>query len=251
MGFLSVEGRKFKFGKGPKGDNGATFIPSVSPEGLLTWTNDKDLDNPSPISIKGPEGTTGADGATFIPSVSSAGVLSWTNNGGLSNPPDVNIKGPAGENSLDVWSTEERVVGTWFGGRSIYEKSFTIFGNSAGNPTKPNQDIDMRNIFEITGYLVVYNKNPSSSSAKVLYLMPLISNISVGSVNSLYYTTISLNEKSRTTINSQEAMTYGNSYITFSPVFNSDNTELTSSIKLDVVNLTTTKVLYFKIKYLK
>lgn len=38
----------------------------------------------------------GPAGATFIPTVSSEGVLSWSNNGGLSNPTAVNIKGPTG-----------------------------------------------------------------------------------------------------------------------------------------------------------
>ena len=38
-----------------------------------------------------------AAGATFTPSVSAAGVISWTNDGGLPNPESVNIKGPQGE----------------------------------------------------------------------------------------------------------------------------------------------------------
>lgn len=38
----------------------------------------------------------GPAGATFIPTVSSDGVISWTNNGGLTNPAAVNIKGPTG-----------------------------------------------------------------------------------------------------------------------------------------------------------
>ena len=42
---------------GPKGDTGTTFTPSVSPEGILSWTNDGGLDNPSPINIKGDTGT--------------------------------------------------------------------------------------------------------------------------------------------------------------------------------------------------
>lgn len=45
----------------------------------------------------GAAGKNGADGATFTPSVSSSGVLSWTNDGGLSNPSSVNIKGPKGD----------------------------------------------------------------------------------------------------------------------------------------------------------
>ena len=40
--------------------------------------------------------TKGEDGATFTPTVSSAGVLSWSNDGNLPNPAPVNIKGPQG-----------------------------------------------------------------------------------------------------------------------------------------------------------
>lgn len=45
---------------------------------------------------KGETGARGANGTTFTPTVSSAGVLSWSNNGGLNNPTSVNIKGPQG-----------------------------------------------------------------------------------------------------------------------------------------------------------
>ena len=45
----------------------------------------------------GATGAKGANGTTFTPSVSSAGVLSWSNNGGLNNPTSVNIKGPQGQ----------------------------------------------------------------------------------------------------------------------------------------------------------
>lgn len=44
----------------------------------------------------GPAGENGKDGTTFIPEVSSEGVLSWTNNGGFANPSSVNIKGSQG-----------------------------------------------------------------------------------------------------------------------------------------------------------
>ena len=37
------------------------------------------------------------DGTTFTPTVSEDGVLSWTNDGGKANPDPVNIKGPQGE----------------------------------------------------------------------------------------------------------------------------------------------------------
>ena len=44
------------------GQNGATFIPSVSPEGVISWTNDKDLPNPAPVNIKGEKGERGEKG---------------------------------------------------------------------------------------------------------------------------------------------------------------------------------------------
>ena len=43
------------------------------------------------------QGSGGADGVTFTPSVSQEGVISWTNDGGRTNPQSVNIKGPKGD----------------------------------------------------------------------------------------------------------------------------------------------------------
>lgn len=43
---------------GAPGSNGATFTPAVDAEGNLSWTNDKDLDNPQTMNIKGPKGDT-------------------------------------------------------------------------------------------------------------------------------------------------------------------------------------------------
>lgn len=47
--------------------------------------------------LSGAQGIKGDNGATFTPSVDTNGNLSWTNNGGLSNPPTVNIKGRKGD----------------------------------------------------------------------------------------------------------------------------------------------------------
>ena len=44
--------------------NGATFTPTVSPDGNLSWTNDKGLANPATVNIKGDKGDTGAPGQT-------------------------------------------------------------------------------------------------------------------------------------------------------------------------------------------
>ena len=46
-----------------KGDDGATFTPHVSEDGVISWTNDQKLPNPAPVNIKGPKGDPG-DGGT-------------------------------------------------------------------------------------------------------------------------------------------------------------------------------------------
>ena len=42
--------------------DGATFTPSVSADGTLSWTNNKGLTNPKPVNITGPQGETGPQG---------------------------------------------------------------------------------------------------------------------------------------------------------------------------------------------
>ena len=48
---------------GADGKSGSTFTPHVSEDGLLSWTNDGDLDNPEPVNIKGQKGDKGETGA--------------------------------------------------------------------------------------------------------------------------------------------------------------------------------------------
>ena len=74
--------------------HGATFTPHVSEDGDISWENDKELENPEPVNIKGPQG------ATFTPQVSENGDVSWTNDKGLKNPDTVNIRGPQGATTL-------------------------------------------------------------------------------------------------------------------------------------------------------
>ena len=44
---------------GSDGKDGATFTPSVSGDGTLSWSNDKELENPESVNIKGPKGDDG------------------------------------------------------------------------------------------------------------------------------------------------------------------------------------------------
>ena len=58
---------------GGSGENGATFTPSVSEAGVISWTNNKGLPNPAPVNIKGPQGPaytlTAADKAEIVSAV--------------------------------------------------------------------------------------------------------------------------------------------------------------------------------------
>ena len=49
-----------------EGPEGPYFLPSVSAEGVLSWTNSGGLENPSPASIRGPQGATGPQGEQGI-----------------------------------------------------------------------------------------------------------------------------------------------------------------------------------------
>lgn len=69
-----------------KGDTGYEFLTDMSgAQGIQ-----------GPQGIQGGKGDKGAAGSTFIPYVTADGVLTWSNNGGLSNPASVNIRGPQG-----------------------------------------------------------------------------------------------------------------------------------------------------------
>lgn len=50
---------KFDGEVGPIGPQGYTYTPAVSEEGVISWTNDGSLPNPSPVNITGPQGQPG------------------------------------------------------------------------------------------------------------------------------------------------------------------------------------------------
>lgn len=60
-------GTKGEDGKdGLNGEDGTTFTPKVSADGTLSWTNNKNLENPQTVNIKGPKGDTGEKGQDGI-----------------------------------------------------------------------------------------------------------------------------------------------------------------------------------------
>ena len=61
---------------------GATFTPSVSVDGTLSWTNNKGLTNPEPVNIKGPQGPAGNDGATGATGADGKSAYQYAQEGG-------------------------------------------------------------------------------------------------------------------------------------------------------------------------
>lgn len=54
----------------------------------------------------------GVDGTTFTPSVSEDGIISWTNDGGKENPAPVNIKGQKGDSGVASGTVNSNTEGT-------------------------------------------------------------------------------------------------------------------------------------------
>lgn len=74
--------------------DGATFVPSVGEDGYISWTNDKGLDNPASVDIRGPKGADGvvtslASGMYMLQVEGTDLMLVY---GDESNPPDLFIE---------------------------------------------------------------------------------------------------------------------------------------------------------------
>ena len=78
QGIQGVQGPKGETGEtGPKGDpgeDGATFTPSVSSEGVISWTNDKGLPVPEAVNIRGPQGPQGPVGPNEVSTTTDTNI---------------------------------------------------------------------------------------------------------------------------------------------------------------------------------
>lgn len=80
----------------PTGQNGATYIPTIDHDGVLSWefvrmeTDDPQVwPIPPAVNIVGPQGPNGPAGFTYIPEVNDAGWLTWSAVGGVERPDPV------------------------------------------------------------------------------------------------------------------------------------------------------------------
>ena len=85
---------------------GATFTPNLTDAGEISWTNDGGLNNPVPVSVKGPKGDTGVSfaGIEYTPSTASGGnntfKVKYSN--GTTGTESYNIR-----NGVDITNVEE------------------------------------------------------------------------------------------------------------------------------------------------
>ena len=129
-------------------DNDASAESSISPdEGIRIklWI---------PQGKTGDKGYTGDTGATYTPTVSQDGVVSWSNDRGLPNPEPVNItgktgeKGETGDRGIGIQSVEQTVTSTEDDGMNIIvvtltdgsTQTFAIKNGSRGNQGIPGND---------------------------------------------------------------------------------------------------------------
>lgn len=96
-GTRGIQGEKGVPGK--DGESGATFTPSISTDGILSWNNDKGLTNPSEVNIKGPQGNQGVPGV----GIESITTGMTTQNEGYTVTPLVFQKSDNSTSEINVW----------------------------------------------------------------------------------------------------------------------------------------------------
>ena len=109
------------------GENGATFYPDVSEEGILSWTNDRELPNPPPVKVRGEDGTDGvsvisvrqtitsnADGGTNVVTITLSNGDNYTFtviNGNKGEQGEQGIQGKDGYTPIkgtDYWTPTDK-----------------------------------------------------------------------------------------------------------------------------------------------
>ena len=130
-----------------EGAPGVMFTPSVSPDGILSFTNDGGLPNPDPVNIMGPIGPTGPQGPKG--DTGPQGPKGDTGDTGPQGPKgdtgDTGPQGPKGDTGadfkvLDYYATLDALklavpspdIGVAYGVGSAVPYDIYIYGETAG-----------------------------------------------------------------------------------------------------------------------
>lgn len=128
---VEASGRKGKDGKdGINGENGATYTPSISEEGILSWTNDKNLPNPEPINIKGQDGVS----YTLTKSEDGTKIILTGSDGSVQEIVDSNIiYSEATQTESGLMSKEDKIKLDGMSGGGEIQMTTTVLCNSSAS----------------------------------------------------------------------------------------------------------------------
>lgn len=128
---VEASGRKGK--DGIDGENGATYTPSISEEGILSWTNDKNLPNPEPINVKGQDGLS----YTLTKSEDGTKIILTGSDGSVQEIPDSDTTyGVATEISNGLMSKEDKVKLDGMSGGGAMQMTTTVLCNSSASESE-------------------------------------------------------------------------------------------------------------------
>lgn len=128
------------------GENGATFTPSVSADGVISWTNDKGMDNPEPVNIKGKDGKDGVSPTVSISTITGGYRLTIKDANGTKTVDIMDgedgTPGKDGSEGVGIASIKQTTTSTADGGNNIFtvtltngtSATFTVKNGSKGNP---------------------------------------------------------------------------------------------------------------------
>lgn len=97
-----------------------------------------------PAGPAGPAGDPGSDGTTFTPSVSSEGMISWTNDGGKPNPDPVNIRGPKGDPGDVSMTILSYGNSTWADFIAAYNAKNIVYCRASITAANPGAGVQVR-----------------------------------------------------------------------------------------------------------
>ncbi len=124
---------------GLKGEDGATWYPTVSSQGVLSFSRSDSATPPAPVNIRGPQGAPGADGTSFsvLGRYDTLEALQAAHPAGGAG--DAYAVGTAADNTIYLWSADAAAwqdVGALQGpagadGQSAYQAA--VAGGYAGS----------------------------------------------------------------------------------------------------------------------
>lgn len=163
---------------GQDGADGATFTPTISEDGTLSWENNKGLRNPDPINIKGKDGRDGAQGIPGTPGRDG----SPGEQGPIGKTPNITIG--------EVTTLEPGQKATVTNTGTIDAPVFN-FGIPKGQQGIPGQDGEGGSSIDLTGYQTVTDESLQTTDktipGAVNELKDRIDNINIDSVDEIYY----------------------------------------------------------------